>query len=284
MSDEKFPLPGSSYKELSKIIDAYSNISGPTAPGPVGQLAVVHETVVSRNNKFLVAAGLIEGGQKKSCTALGTRLGRAIQHEQDEAIASAWKTVVEQTDFFQKIISAIRIRKGMEESALASHIAFTAGSAKNAYARAGAGAIIEILRWSGAVTADGGTLVATNNGDITTPADLSSEPAWNPFLTNKEPSTMLLRADSVPARREFSAREQSATSPAVALRINLSISCAPAELEGLGAKLRKLKEEFEGSRDNTSVEVTVKQPVDLSSVSTEESPVTDEDQRNHDGE
>lgn len=254
MSDEKFPLPGSSYKELSKIIAAYATISGATAPGPVGQIAVVHETVVSRNNKFLVATGLIEGGQKKTCTALGGMLGRAIQHDQAEAISEGWRKVVNQTDFLQKIISAVRIRKGMEESALVSHIAFTSGTTKSAYGRAGAGAIIEILQLSGSIVADGSTLVASAEGDSMPSDSKGNDAVWTSIHSSRESGTSLRRSDrqtsipSIPTEVFSDSR----------LTISLKISCKVDELEGLGTKLRKLVEDFSvtgATRENPRIEV-----------------------------
>lgn len=256
MSDERFPLPGSSYRELSKIIDAYATVGGATAPGPVAQIAVVHETVVSRNNKFLVAAGLVEGGNRKSCTALGAKIGRAIQHDQTDAISEGWRQVVDQSDFLQKTVSAIRIRKGMEESALASHIAFTAGSSKNAYARAGAGAVIEILRLSGAIYADGSTLMASpisdsvGSGDASSTSDLVS----TPVLTNKEFGTTLLRGEPSSKRESDHPQAHGVDDTRTILTISLNVSCTPDDLESLGPRLRRLKEDFEG-RSDTQVEV-----------------------------
>lgn len=258
MSEEKFPLPGSSYKELSKIIDAYATVGGATPPGPVAQIAVVHETVVSRNNKFLVAAGLVEGGNKKSCTPLGAKLGRAIQHDQTEAISENWKQVVDQTDFLQKTVSAIRIRKGMEESALASHIAFTAGSSKNAYARAGAGAVIEILRLSGAIYAEGSTLMASPISDSQGSGETSpgSDLVWTPVLTNKEFGTTLLRGEPSSKRESDHPQTHGGDDARTILTISLNVSCTPDDLENLGPKLRRLKEDFDG-RSETQVEVNL---------------------------
>lgn len=266
MSDERFPLPGSSYKELSKIIDAYATVGDATAPGPVAQIAVVHETVVSRNNKFLVAAGLVEGGNRKSCTALGAKLGRAIQHDQSEAISEGWKQVVDQTDFLQRTVSAIRIRKGMEESALASHIAFTAGSSKNAYARAGAGAVIEILRLSGAIYADGSTLMASPISDSLGSGDTSSasDVMGTPVLANKEFGTPLLRGE-LPSKKESDHPQvHGVDDTRTILTISLNVSCTPDDLENLGPKLRRLKEDFEG-RCDTQVEVKLTSTPDESS-------------------
>jgi hypothetical protein len=222
-------------------------------------MAVVHDTVVSRSNKFLVAVGLVEGGNKKSCTALGTKLGRAIQHDQGGAISEGWKQVVDQTDFLQKIVSAIRIRKGMEESALASHISFTAGSSKNAYSRAGAGAVIEILRLSGAIYADGSTLMASPAGDPHGAGDSSapSDLVWTPVVTNKEFGTTLLRGDPPNKRESGHLQAERADERLTTLKISLNVNCTPDELEGLGQKLRRLKDDFE-RRGDTQVDVNFK--------------------------
>ena len=56
---EEFPLPSSSYKELIKIIRAYGRIGTEASLGDVSKLAVMGETSVSGNNKFLIALGII---------------------------------------------------------------------------------------------------------------------------------------------------------------------------------------------------------------------------------
>ena len=158
MAEDGFPLPGSSFKELCKIIAAYSETTGSSSPADVSKLIGIHETQVSRSNKFLLAIGVIDGGQKKKCTPLGAKIGRAIHFGEAGPTIEGWREIYHSTDFLQKIVSSIRIRKGMDESALISHIAFTSGNPKNASAMAGAGAVIEILKEAGAIEENGGTL------------------------------------------------------------------------------------------------------------------------------
>ncbi|NYF79286.1 hypothetical protein [Granulicella arctica] len=239
MAEDGFPLPGSSYKELSKIIAGYSEIAGPSAPADVGKLVGIHETQVSRSNKFLVAIKIIEGGQKKTCTNLGTKLGRAIHFEQTDEIASCWRSVVQDADFLQKIISSIRIRRGMEESALASHIAFTSGNSKSGNSMAGAGAIIEILRIAEAIKADGGTLLAT---DSVSPSAKSEDTQVEGLIHLPKPPEEKIKRQANSDNDEFRTHSTSFTN----LNISLNISCTPADLDGLGAKLRQLQQEFEG--------------------------------------
>lgn len=64
MADE-FPLPGSSYKELIKIIQGYGKYGKEASLGHISQLTAIGETVVSANNKFLVATGVIKGGEEE---------------------------------------------------------------------------------------------------------------------------------------------------------------------------------------------------------------------------
>jgi hypothetical protein len=55
MPDDGFRLPGSSYQELVRIIRAYGNLISEAAPSEVSRLAPMPETIVSRNNAFLVS-------------------------------------------------------------------------------------------------------------------------------------------------------------------------------------------------------------------------------------
>ena len=66
MASEGFRLPRSSYSELVKIIRAYAQAPKNSSPKAVGDLAGVHQTVVSRNNAFLAEIGVIEGRRYKT--------------------------------------------------------------------------------------------------------------------------------------------------------------------------------------------------------------------------
>jgi hypothetical protein len=90
MADE-FPLPSSSYKELIKIIRAYGRIgSEPASLGDVAKPAVMNETSVSGNNKFLISLEIIKAGQKKTITPLGAELSKALDHDMADEIAAKW--------------------------------------------------------------------------------------------------------------------------------------------------------------------------------------------------
>jgi hypothetical protein len=241
MADDKFPLPGSSYKELSKIVAGYAVFGAPAAPADVSKTSTVHADQVSRSNKFLVQIGVIQGGQKKQCTEIGYALGLAIQHDQADVISTSWRKIAGQVEFLQRIVSAVRIRKGMEESALLSHIAFTSGNPKSAYGMAGAGAIVEILKLSRLLSENGGTLVVNDlipeseeSIDTLVPIERTELERAN------EPSKQLTFHERV-RRSNDNYRQFSG------LTISLTIKCTPTELDGLGQKLRALVAEFEGT-------------------------------------
>src|SRR5271170_5125181 len=104
MPEAGFPLPGSSYKELIKIIQGYGKIAGEASLADVAKLTAINETGVSANNKFLVAIGVVKGGKKKTITPAGAELAIALQHELAEETATKWRTVVEGTDFLNKVV------------------------------------------------------------------------------------------------------------------------------------------------------------------------------------
>lgn len=224
MTDDKFKLPGSSYEELAKIIQAYNAAGSPANLSEVGKLAHVHDTIVSRNNGFLLEAGIIAGGKAKTMTELGVKLARALDHNMAEEVSALWREVVDNNDFLSKIVSSVRIRKGLDDSALQSHIAYSAGQKKTAQARAGSGAIIEILKAADLLRDDDGRLVATPVLSESTRSNVS------PLETTSNAATAEVRENHMTHSNKKSQEIQ--------IRIDVRIDCKPSELDGLGEKLR----------------------------------------------
>jgi hypothetical protein len=233
MADVGFPLPVSSYKELVKIIQAYGRVGADASLTDVSQLAVMNETRVSANNGFLVAIGLIQGGKKKTITAVGAELARALEHEESlpEEAASKWRAVVDANDFLQKVIAAVRIRKSMDESSLESHVAYSAGQPRTPAVATGARTVIDILEAAGLLREEGGNLIP-----------LTAELRPIPETVQKTLSI----SESMPPMTES---VQVQLSPAtrlggVHLNIDVTVQCTPADLDDLGHKLRKLLRDF----------------------------------------
>lgn len=245
MADESFPLPGSSYKQIEKIVTSYAELNGEAGPAEVAQLAGTDATNVSRNNKFLVATGIIEGGQKKRITTLGQELARAIRFDKTEEQSDVWGRIVDSNEFLQKIISAVRIRRGMDSPTLVNHIAFSAGGAKNAATMAGAGAVLDILIKGNALIDQGGLLTAIEKS--------SKAPSEAPAQTSKHgestvPVTKFYGGGYPITSNLFSSPDTLDTTTGseveTSIRINIQVNCTAEELESLGPKLKKLLAEL----------------------------------------
>ena len=235
MPDAGFPLPGSSYKELIKIIQGYGRIGGEASLADVAKLTAINETSVSANNKFLVAIGVIQSGKKKAITPIGAELAIALQHELAEETSAKWRVIVDSTDFLQKIVGAVRIRKGMDESSLESHVAYSAGQPKTPAVATGAAAVVNILKVAGILKEEGGNLIAT-----------APEPPSIPETVQKSLSI----SESTPLSDEWTIQssghglQRSTRLGGVQLTIEVTVKCTPQDLDGLGSKLRKVIREF----------------------------------------
>lgn len=225
MADDGFKLPGSSYSELVKIARAYAYTPDDAVPKDVADRAGMDPTQVSRNNGFFVSIGVLAGGKKKSLTPAGRELAKALDFEMPDQVESAWHTLVYDSEFLKKIVSAVRIRGGMDLSALRNHVAFTAGQQKTPRTLTGAGSVIDVLKAAGLLKEDGGKVFPTDKAGLP-----SAEPTGAPTISQAKQETL---AGTTAIRTP--------TSPGGAvLSIQVRIDCRPEELEGLGPQLRAL--------------------------------------------
>ena len=148
MSDV-YKLPGSSYEEIVKIIQAYAFTSRNGTPVSLGELVQssrIDKTIISRNNAFLVQANLITEGNKKSPTELCMKLGRAYQMKIEEQIIELWNEIVQNDDFMNRMISSVQVKGEILKNDFINHIVFSSGNNSTSSIRAGASAIVEILK------------------------------------------------------------------------------------------------------------------------------------------
>lgn len=145
MTKPLFELPLSSLTELEKIIEGYYVLDTNVSLDDISKLTGIGRTHLSPNHPFLKEAGIIEGTNQKSITALGKDLGGAIHHKLPDEIQQYWSQVVDGNEFLSKAVMTIKIKKGMTPTELSSHILFVAKAADNKSNRTGANAIIEIL-------------------------------------------------------------------------------------------------------------------------------------------
>lgn len=148
---EAFKLPGTSYEIIQKIIKGYSTVKeGQTySLADVAQSTGLDTSQISRNNNFLIELGIITSGGKKSPTEIGKKLGMALTHEVNDS-QKIWRDIIEENEFLSKMITAIKIRGGMDRNSFVNHILYSAGNTSTAAtAKAGANAIIDIFIDSG---------------------------------------------------------------------------------------------------------------------------------------
>ena len=99
MGDEDVRLPGSSYDELTKIIVGYRRFDGEVSPTDIGRVTGMHETIVSRNNAFLMAIGIVNGGKRKGISESGRGSARALEHQLADENCRHWQTAIADVPF-----------------------------------------------------------------------------------------------------------------------------------------------------------------------------------------
>lgn len=151
-------LPSNSYDVIKKIIIAYSHAGENTTLDDISKLAVMATSVVSRNNRFLGDLGIISGGNKKTATELGIKLGRALEYTQESETVDSWQEAISRCEVVAKIVTSVRIKKAMTREELAKHILYTSGQANTKTHRRGANTIIDILNVAGHLIEEDGQL------------------------------------------------------------------------------------------------------------------------------
>lgn len=233
MSEETFKLPGSSYEELCKIIQAYGKLTKPSTLEDVSQTVKIHSTNISRNSGFLFAVGIIEGGKTRSATNLGKKLALALEFDKSSEISLAWREIVKASEFLSKMLTAIRIRKTMDLATFQSHIAYSAGQSKNANIMAGARAIIEILKNAELIIEKDGQLILSNISDEASDSFQNEIVISSQLKRNQELGQTSIKVSKTP---DYSRN--------ISINIQIRIDVKPEELDGLSAKVRKLFKEL----------------------------------------
>lgn len=226
-----FKLPGSSLDEVYKVIQGYANVGKAASLSDISKQTGMHTTVISRNVGFLLSLGLLEGGKSKAATELGARLGLALMHDVADEIEKVLDRVVAENEFLKSVLAAVRIRKGMDESALRSHIAFSAGQSKTGSTATGANAVVELLKQSGHLQEVDGKLA------IAAP-DISQIPDAKEDASPEEEKSPTFAQISSGNLKVFQNR-----SP-FPISMEIKVDCAPEDLDTLGEKLRKVIADF----------------------------------------
>ena len=241
MAIEKIKLPRSSYEELCRIIKAYGSLIKEASRTEVSQTSGVHQNVVSANNAFLSNIGIIEGGQKKTVTFVGKSIAHALDANIPEEIEKHWRQVIESSEFLSKIVAAIRIRNGMEATALKRHIAYSAGEKSAGYVMTGARTVIDILLASNLAVEDEGILTIDEIKREVKELEIPSSEGITPEESKAQPI-------------QYPEGVNSIIGPGLSLNIELRIEVKASELDGLGKKIKGLLDEISNSSEEDSQE------------------------------
>ena len=225
MNSEKFKLPASSYDELMKIIIGYGQTDNPVSLDEISKTIGMHRTTISANTGFLTAAQILESGQRKTCTENGRRLARALEHEVTEEIQEYWRSIIDESEFLGKLLTAIKIRKGMDESTFEAHIAYSAGQPKKTSIMTGARTIIEILKNANLINIQDGKVLLVEKEMI-----------------DKMKQENGINQTNIPITKAFADVQTNFSDHGLYININidLSINCQVSELDGLGEKIKEI--------------------------------------------
>ncbi|OON67772.1 hypothetical protein [Hymenobacter sp. CRA2] len=236
-SKETFALPSSPYDELSRIIQSYARRGDNVSLADVARLSGLTEDTISRNNAFLTTSGLIAGGNAKSATDLGKRLGRALEHEQADDVRNCLAEMVQAVPFLTDLLSPARMKKGNTEAELVAHILYVADIPRtNTKKVTGAHAVVRILLEAGLLTDDNGTL-RLQAGTPPQAEPVSSNGQAPPAEPAPQPSNAAQPTTSVPLTTAATTAGPFAI--AINIQLELPASTDPTVYENLFKALKK---------------------------------------------
>ena len=116
-------MPGSSWEMVKRIIRAYHAAQEDEAPTieQIARLAGVQRPVVSMNNNFLRASGILQEDKNK-LTPLGVRLATGISHNNQSLIVAALQDLAKEYGPLSQLISLLRARGEMKIEAFRGEI------------------------------------------------------------------------------------------------------------------------------------------------------------------
>lgn len=224
--DDGFKLPGSSLDEVFKVVQGYANVGNSASLSDISKNTGMHTTGISKNVGFLLSLGILKGGKNKAPTEVGAKLGLALMHNVPDEVEAILANIVAENEFLKNVLAAVRIRKGMDDSSLRAHIAYSAGQSKTGSTTTGTGAVVELLKRSGHLKEDDGKLMV---GSVV--ARAPSEPV----------AQERIEATLTPVR---SVSQTIETNSPFSISIKIEVRCEPSDLDDLGEKLRKVVDDF----------------------------------------
>lgn len=238
---EEFKLPASSYEELAKIIKAYGQVNDPTSIEDLNKLCGVSTSQISRNSGFLLAASIIEGGKAKIASEKGKKLARALIHGIADEISRIWREIIFENDFLTKMVTAIKIRNGMDPQSFHSHIAYSSGQNKTQYVKTGSATVVDILKIANLIEEVDGKLIAKTisiTNDNNPPAETTTENIDNKLISKQQASVFPVL--------ESSMKQTSG----ISVNIDIKLVAKVSELDDLGEKIKRILDQINSNKSD----------------------------------
>ncbi len=156
-----YKLPTSSYEELVKIIKAYGGgkVGVSVSLDDLVKSSGMSRTVISKNNGFLVQIGLITEGNKKSPTEICKKLANSYVMNLQDQTRLLWREILDQDEFITSMISMVGIRSKISKSEFINHIVYSANCGNGPGYKAGAAALVEIMKLTNSIIESDGDIV-----------------------------------------------------------------------------------------------------------------------------
>jgi hypothetical protein len=244
MADDAFKLPGASYETVCRVVRGYASVGTKTNLDTVAGIVGTAPGEVSRNTGFLVSVGLLEGGRDKGATDLAIRLARALEFDETDDVAAAWREALSGQPLIQRIIAAIRVRGGMDPATLQAQIVYTAGADKNARTLAGGAAVAEMMRVAGLIAERDGQVIAVSLSETPTQRHASEESADSHAASEAHSS-------SLPPLPTIQRVVETSGGVSVRVDVRISVSAQVGEIAMLGDQLREMLARLEAERGDT---------------------------------
>lgn len=233
MEETNFQLPVASYEVIVRIILGYFHAGA--SKEPISMATVADSTAmkipnISANNRFFLSLGILERtGKGYQLTSSGLQLAQILDYYKETTspeVQSAWKDVINNNDFLQRVTAAVKIRGNMDIEAFARHIALTSGSPNKPQFITGARTVITILQIANIlIEGEDGTLRIS---DLETPHN-AIEPQQLQ-TSPKAPSSLLRQTPSLPT---------TATIP-ITIAVQITPQTSDDDLERLAHKIKYL--------------------------------------------
>lgn len=166
MADDKFNLPGSSFDVLKKVIIGYGNAKDSGNLDDISKLTGVHKTTISSNNIFLSQLEIITGGNIKTITELGSKLSRALEHDQIQDIRKFLTELISRNNILSQLVTSLRINGGMTYDDYLKHVLYVTGNKDSKDSRTGARTVIDLLLLANLIQEQDGKLKVSINQEI----------------------------------------------------------------------------------------------------------------------